>query len=288
MGINVSEVSFAYHVPKRKNKTIQFTLKNMNLNVSSQEEMIALVGHTGSGKSTLVQLFNALLLPTQGSVNVFGHNITSKPKFKLKPIRQKVGLVFQFPEYQIFEETVLKDIMFGPKNFGQKNSEPIAREIAEVIGISSLLDRSPFTLSGGQMRKVAIAGILASNPDILILDEPTAGLDPMAKIDLMNFLVKLNVEMKKSIIIITHDMEIVAKYMKRILVLKQGSIMYDGPKETLFKNTKLVKDCNLDFPEIMWVMMKLKERLNLDIDVYQMNVENAFDELKLKLGENHE
>jgi len=258
MGIKLHEVSFAYYVPKSKKKPIHFTLKDINIDINSRDEFIGLVGHTGSGKSTLVQLLNALYLPTKGEIDIFGNVITYKSKIKLKPIRKTVGLVFQFPEYQIFEDTVLKDIMFGPKNFGIENPEQVAREVAEILGISDLLDRSPFNLSGGQMRKVAIAGILASKPEILILDEPTAGLDPLTKIEFLEFLKELNEKHHKSIIIITHDMDIVSKYLKRVLVLKQGNLMFDGPKNKLFENEKLLQTCHLDYPKMIRIMKALK------------------------------
>lgn len=285
MGINLSEVGFAYFIPKGKKKQINFILKDVQLNIEGQDEFIAIVGHTGSGKSTLVQLMNALLYPTHGTVEVFGTKVVNSPKVKLKPIRRKVGLVFQFPEYQIFEETVKKDIMFGPKNFGVENPEDAAVEAASVMGIENLLSKSPFKLSGGQMRKVAIAGILASNPDVLILDEPTAGLDPTAKEELLDFLAELNRTRRKSIIIITHDMEVVAKYMKRVIVMKAGHVMYDGSKEDLFRKQEIIQECNLDYPEIVKVMMGLKEKLNIDLDVFQYNVEDAFCELLSKMGE---
>ena len=285
MGINLSKVSFAYFVPKGKNKVINYSLKDVQLNINQNDEFIAIVGHTGSGKSTLVQLMNALIYPTLGSIDIFGSVVTKFPKIKLKPIRKKVGLVFQFPEYQIFEETVKKDIMFGPKNFGIDDPEKVATEAAEIMGITHLLERSPFKLSGGQMRKVAIAGILASNPDVLILDEPTAGLDPTAKEELLTFLSNLNQKMHKSIIIITHDMEVVSKYVKRVIVLKTGHIMFDGNKDDLFRNEEIVKECNLDYPEIVKVMMRLKEKLNIDIDVFKYKVEDAYHELLSKLGE---
>jgi energy-coupling factor transport system ATP-binding protein len=288
MGINLSKVSFAYFVPKGKKKVINFTLKNINLNINSNDEFIAIVGHTGSGKSTLVQLMNALLFPYNGEIDIFGNKINRKPKIKLKPIRKKVGLVFQFPEYQLFEETVIKDIMFGPKNFGIENPEKVATDIAEVMGISDLLGKSPFNLSGGQMRKVAIAGILASNPEVLILDEPTAGLDPTAKEDLLLFLKKLNEDFNKSIIIITHDMEVVSKYTKRVIVLKKGSIMFDDSKDALFRNHEVIEECNLDYPIIMRIMMALKDKLKVNLDVNQYSIEDAFSELKQKLGEDHE
>ena len=212
------------------------------------------------------------------------------PDFKLKPLRKYTGLVFQFPEYQIFEETVLKDIQFGPLNFN--NDKEYAKnktiEISKIMGIEDLLEKSPFSLSGGQMRKVAIAGILASDPDILVLDEPTVGLDPIAKKDLLKFLNKLNKEFKKSIVIITHDMDVVSEYIKRVLVMKQGRLMYDGSKEQLFKNEQLVKDCNLDFPTIVTTLKEINNKMNLNLDVYQYNLEDAFAELKRKLGEANE
>lgn len=288
MGINLSKVSFAYFMPKGKKKVINYTLKDINLNITAQEEFMAIVGHTGSGKSTLVQLMNSLLLPSRGEVNIFNHIVTNKPKFKLKKVRSHVGLVFQFPEYQIFEDTVLKDIMFGPKNFGIKDPEAVARDVAKIMGIEDLLTKSPFKLSGGQMRKVAIAGILASNPDILILDEPTAGLDPTAKEELLVFLKHMNETFHKSIIIITHDMEVVAKFIKRVVVMNKGKIMYDGSKEDLFKNDEVVFENNLDYPEILRIMKAIKEKLNIDIDIYQYNIHDAFLELKRKLGENNE
>lgn len=288
MGIKLQEVSFAYFVPKSKKKPIHFILQDINLKINPKDEFIALIGHTGSGKSTLVQLLNVLNLPTKGEIDIFGNQITYKTKIKLKPIRKTVGLVFQFPEYQIFEETVLKDIMFGPKNFGIENPEQVAREVAEIMGISDLLDRSPFTLSGGQMRKVAIAGILASQPEVLILDEPTAGLDPLAKREFLELLKQLNDKQRKSIIIITHDMEVVSKYAKRVLVLKQGKLMFDGAKGALFKNEELIKNCHLDYPEMIKIMKTLKEKLNLNLDIYQYTVEDAFKELKRVVGESYE
>lgn len=313
MGIELSKVSFAYYIPKSNKKPIYFNLKNVNLKIDSQDEFIAIVGHTGSGKSTLVQLLNALQFPSSGNIKIndkdkiyeisknidnsldnkkYRKKLIKKPKldFKLKPLRKYTGLVFQFPEYQIFEETVLKDIQFGPLNFNndKEYAKCKAIEISKIMGIEDLLEKSPFSLSGGQMRKVAIAGILASDPDILVLDEPTVGLDPIAKKDLLQFLNKLNKEFKKSIVIITHDMDVVSEYIKRVLVMKQGRLMYDGSKEQLFKNEQLVKDCNLDFPTIVTTLKEINNKMNLGLDVYQYNLEDAFAELKRKLGEANE
>ncbi|MFA7367670.1 MAG: ATP-binding cassette domain-containing protein [Bacilli bacterium] len=284
MGINLSEVKFAYYIPKGKNRVINYTLDDINLSINSKNEFIAIVGHTGSGKSTLVQLMNALLIPTSGTVQVYDTVVTNKGNAKLKKIRKKVGLVFQFPEYQIFEDTVLKDIMFGPKNFKMENPEVVSREVAKIMGIEDLLEKSPFTLSGGQMRKVAIAGILASNPEILILDEPTAGLDPNAKEELLQFLKELNTKFNKSIIVITHDMNVVSKFIDRVIVLKSGEVMYDGKKEELFKNKTIIDECNLDYPETVKLMMDIKERTKVDLDVFQYNIEDAYHEIVKKIG----
>lgn len=310
MGIKLSEVSFAYYVPKKISNPILFNLKDINLKISSHDEFIAIVGHTGSGKSTLVQLFNALQFPSSGTVNIndefiiekkidntidnkkYRKELVKKPnlKFKLRPLRKYTGLVFQFPEYQLFEETVLKDIMFAPKNFlkDEKEAEKRAREISGIIGIEDLLEKSPFSLSGGQMRKVAIAGILAADPDVLVLDEPTVGLDPIAKKELLELLKNINDKYHKTIIMITHDMDVVSEYVKRVVVLKQGKIMYDGSKEELFKNSDIVENCNLGYPSVVTLLKDLKKKLNLDIDEYQYNLNDAYKELTKKLGKNHE
>jgi len=285
MGINFSKVNFSYYIPRKK-QNINFILKDINLNIEEKDEFIALVGHTGSGKSTLAQLMNALLFPTNGKLDVLGNLVTTKSK--LRPIRKKVGLVFQFPEYQIFEETVLKDIIFGPKNFKLDNPKERAIKIAKVMGIMDLLERSPFTLSGGQLRKVAICGILASDPDVLILDEPTVGLDPFTKDELLKFLKRLNEEFNKTIIIITHDMEVVSKYIKRVLVLNKGEIVFDGKKEDLFKKDNLYEEYNLDYPEIMSILKKLKNKFNINIDVNKHSINDAYLEIVKAFGGNHE
>ncbi len=285
MGINFSKVNFSYYVPRKK-QNIKFVLKDINLNIESTDEFIALVGHTGSGKSTLAQHMNALITPTSGNVNIFGELINKRTK--LKPIRKKVGLVFQFPEYQIFEDTVKKDILFGPKNFNIENPEEKAMEIAERLDITNLLDRSPFTLSGGQLRKVAISGILASQPEILIFDEPTVGLDPFTKYELLEFLRQLNEEQKKTIIIITHDMEVVSKYAKRVVVLNHGEVVYDGKKEELFAKEDLLSTYNLNYPQTVSILKELKTRLGLDINPNQHSIKAAYEEILRVAGEKDE
>lgn len=262
MGLNIQNVVFKYAKKAPKN-----TINNVNLTINDKNEFIAILGHTGSGKSTLVQLMNALLIPTSGTVTVNEQTVTSSErenkKIKFKLIRQHIGLVFQFPEYQLFEDSVINDIMFGPKNFGKTEEEAKkeALKVASILRIApNILDRSPFSLSGGQMRKVAIAGILASNPDILILDEPTVGLDPRGKIELMKLLQEIQAETQKTIIMISHDMNVVAEYAKRIIVMNQGNVVFDGEKRSLFEDLDNLSSFNLDLPECAKIALELKNR----------------------------
>lgn len=225
----------------------------------------AVIGETGSGKSTLVQHLNALLLPTSGSVEIDEFSVTpdKKKNKNLKQLRKKVGLVFQFPEYQLFEETILKDVCFGPKNFGLSEEEAIkrAKEVLNIVGLDeSYLERSPFDLSGGQKRRVAIAGILAADPDILVLDEPTAGLDPQGAYEMMQLFQTLNKKHKKTIIMVTHDMEHVMNYCKEVIVLKDGRVEKKCTTATFFKNTKLMDTLNITPPAIIRVKRLLEEK----------------------------
>ena len=274
MGINFYNVDFHYDLKASK------TLNNINLRINKENEFITILGHTGSGKSTLVQLMNALNLPSKGIVEVAGIKIQHNNKELLKPIRKYIGLVFQFPEYQLFEETVLKDVMFGPKNFykGEIDVEKEALKALEMVALdAALYQRSPFNLSGGQMRRVAIAGILASNPDILVLDEPTVGLDPKGKADLMEMLVKIQNATNKSIIIITHDMNLVAKHSKRCIVLDKGEIVFDGDKKQLFKNEQFLIEHNLDLPDVSKLAKKLKNKGLITFDELPLTKEELFD-----------
>lgn len=258
MGINFQNVVFKYS--KKASKNI---LNNISLNINKNDEFIMIVGETGSGKSTLVQHMNALLLPTSGEIHIYDKVIKPKSKIKLKEIRQKVGLVFQFPEYQLFEDTVLKDISFGPKNFGKSKEEAIslAKAASKSVGISEeILAKSPFNLSGGQMRRVAIAGILASDPEILILDEPTVGLDPVGKEDLLNLLKEIQEKTHKSIVMITHDMDNVARFAKRVIVMNKAEIAFDGTPQELFNNDEILEYYNLDLPECAKYAKALKEK----------------------------
>lgn len=258
MGIDFQDVDFKY---AKKASTKQ--LDQVTFSINAKDEFVMILGQTGSGKSTLVQHMNGLLLASGGTVRVFDQNLIRSKKLKLKPIRRHVGLVFQFPEYQIFESTVLKDVMFGPKNFGKtkEEAEQLAKDACQLIGITpDLLERSPFNLSGGQMRRVAIAGSLAIDPDILILDEPTVGLDPKGKDELMDLLVQIQQKTHKTIIMITHDMDIVASYAKRVLVMNHGKLVYDGAVQELFENETYLRQYNLDLPTSAILAKGLKER----------------------------
>ena len=285
MGINLEKVNFTYNYPKKKTPP-RYILKDINLSINSQDEFVTLLGESGAGKSTLGQLFNGLLLSSEGEVLVFDKKLSNTKKIKLKDTRKKVGLVFQFPEYQLFDETVLKDVSFGPKNFGLENPEELAKEALRVVGIDeTLYERNPFTLSGGQMRRVAIAGNLASNPDILVFDEPTVGLDPASKKELLKLLKKLNEEHHKSIVLITHDMDVVGEVSKRVIVLNKGMIAYDGDKDTLFSNQDLMEKYSLDYPNTVTMLLEIKKKLNVELNELQYNVMDAYTELKKVLGD---
>ena len=272
MGISFKEVSHYYPTVKRKQYTVAF--KNINLNINAKDEFVAIVGKTGSGKSSLIQHMNALLLPTEGTIEIFDKKITSKKNKnpKLKDVRKRVGFVFQFPEYQLFEETVLKDIMFAPKNFGYSNvdAEVAAKEIAKILKIDdTLLNKSPFNLSGGQMRKVAIAGILAYNPDIILLDEPTRGLDPKTADDIMDLFAQIHKEYHKTIVLISHDMNLVYRYSNRVIVMNEGKLTYDGNKIDLFKSN-IYKENHLSKPDVLDLIdyLNLKMGFDLDYDIF--------------------
>jgi energy-coupling factor transport system ATP-binding protein len=285
MAINLSNVDFTYTPPK-KNKPVKYILKDINLSINSTDEMVMLVGESGAGKSTLIQLFNGLLLTSYGDVLVYDKKLTVNKKIKLKDVRKRVGLVFQFPETQLFEETVLKDVCFGPKNFGLENPMDLAREALSVVGIdSNLYEASPFNLSGGQMRRVAIAGILASNPDILVFDEPTVGLDPQGKKELIKLLKKLNEEYHKSIVLITHDMDVVGEIGKRVVVLNDGKISFDGTKDDLFKQEDILNNLSLDYPNSVKILKEIKQKLNIELNEYQYTIIDAYNELKRVLGD---
>lgn len=225
----------------------------------------AIIGHTGSGKSTLLQHMNGLLRPTSGSIQVGEETITNQKKKNLKALRQKVGIVFQFPEHQLFEETVERDICFGPMNFGVEKEEAkkLAREMLGLVGLSEdLLERSPFELSGGQMRRVAIAGVLAMKPEILVLDEPTAGLDPRGQRELMDMFYKLH-QQGLTIVLVTHSMEDAAKYADHILVLHSGTVFTDGTPEQVFAQKEALEKIGLRLPLALQYQKEVEEKFNV-------------------------
>lgn len=255
-------------------------LKNINLEIN-KGEFIGIVGHTGSGKSTLVQLFNGLIIPSSGTVKINGKNITNE-KSNLKETRRHVGLVFQYPEHQLFEETVYQDIAFGPKNLGLNKDEIQARvnEVMELVGLDydEFKARSPFNLSGGQQRKVAIAGVLALKPDVLVLDEPSAGLDPQGRKQLAELLQYLYQELEMTIILISHRMEEIAELSSRVIVMHQGEIVIDdNPVEVFSKEQKLHK-LSLDLPQITEILHRLDER-GLKVNTSLFSVSEASAEI---------
>lgn len=238
-------------------------LKGIDLEIE-EGKVTAVIGETGSGKSTLVQHLNALLLPTNGEIEVCGKLIKSKEKPKnLKELRRNVGLVFQFPEYQLFEETVEKDIAFGPKNFGEKEEEAAAtvRRVLPYVGLSEeYLRRSPFELSGGQKRRVAIAGILAMDPNVLVLDEPTAGLDPQGAREMMELFVQMNKEFHKTVLLVTHDMEHVLNYCDHVVVVRDGGICCAQNVQDFFKDISILKELRITPPAIIRMREELNQR----------------------------
>jgi len=273
MLIELNEVS---HVYQDENNVK--ALKNINLEIS-KGEFIGIVGHTGSGKSTLVQLFNGLIIPSSGTVKVNGKNITNE-KSNLKETRRHVGLVFQYPEHQLFEETVFQDIAFGPKNLGLKKNE-IRERVEEVMGLVGLdyeefKDRSPFNLSGGQQRKVAIAGVLALKPDVLVLDEPSAGLDPQGRKQLAELLKYLYQELEMTIILISHRMEEIAELASRVIVMHQGEIVIDDHPIEVFSREQKLHKLSLDLPQITEILHRLEEKgLKVNTNLFTISEASA-------------
>ena len=268
MGIQVKNIFYTY---QKKATNATQALADVSLEINDND-FLAIVGETGSGKSTLAQMFNALLVPDKGDVlvNDYVINYKNRKSRKLRGLRKHVGLVFQFPEYQLFEETVEKDVAFGVKNFGVKGEEAIKRahEALKQVGLDeSYFKRAPFDLSGGEKRKVAIAGILAIDPDILVFDEPTAGFDPQSSKDLMNLITEFH-NNGKTIIIITHDMDLVNTYTKRVVMLERGQVTFDGAPNELFAFIKGYD--RLDTPSVIKVAEKLKEK-GMDIDIKQIH-----------------
>jgi energy-coupling factor transport system ATP-binding protein len=281
MGIQVKNLDYVYMKDSPFEKK---ALDGVNLEIRDGE-FAALLGHTGSGKSTLIQHFNALLFPMGGEVLIDGVSTTKKGA-GLKALRAKAGLVFQYPEHQLFEETVYKDIAFGPKNMGLSDGEiePRVLEAARYTGLDeSLLQKSPFELSGGQKRRAAIAGVLAMRPKILILDEPTAGLDPAGREEILTQLRALHSKGGMTVVLVTHSMEDAAKTAGRILVMRAGKIVMDGKPKEIFSQGERLREMGLNAPQITLLADELARR-GLDVGQGIYTVEQLKNRLLLKLG----
>ena len=239
-----------------------------------------IIGHTGSGKSTLVEMFNGILKPSEGRVCVDSEDIWAKPK-EIRKVRFRVGLVMQYPESQLFEETVRQDIAFGPKNMGLSDEE-IAERVKEAAGFVGLddemLDKSPFDLSGGQKRRAAIAGIIAMRPEVLILDEPAAGLDPAGREAIFENIVEYKEKTGGTVVIVSHSMEDMARYCDNVLVMSGGKLIMNGSRDEIFADSEALGNAGLDIPQITKLMILLRER-GIDVDAGIYTLENAYDEL---------
>ena len=262
------------HIYMPKSPFEKVALNNVNIEVKDGE-FVALIGHTGSGKSTLIQHMNGLLKPTSGRIVVDGEDIT-KEKVKLTDIRKKVGLVFQYPEYQLFEESIEKDIEYGPRNLGL-DQEEITRRVKKAMQMVGLdyeryKDQSPFDLSGGQKRRVAIAGVIAMEPKILILDEPTAGLDPKGRDDILEQIKILHKEYNMTIILVSHSMEDVGKLAERIIVMNKGEVALEGAPSKVFKEVEMLEEIGLAVPQVTYLMRALRDKgFNVSEEVYTIN-----------------
>ena len=266
MDISLQQVEYRY---QENTPFERLAIEDVSIDIPTGMYM-AIIGHTGSGKSTVLQHLNALLQPTEGTVEIGEREIVASQKNKnLKKIRQKVGIVFQFPEHQLFEETVEKDIIFGPMNFGVSETE--AKERARIalkqVGLAEeILEKSPFDLSGGQMRRVAIAGVLAMEPDVIVLDEPTAGLDPRGRKEVMDMFYSLHKERKLSTILVTHSMEDAARYADQIVIMQQGKVVKKGTPEEIFSAPTELVEMGLDVPEVVRFQLKLEEKLDMKLE----------------------
>lgn len=280
MAINFEKVSYTYQEGTPFEGRALFDI-NLTLKPATYT---AFIGHTGSGKSTIMQLLNGINIPTKGQVTIDDMVITPTSKNKgIKAVRKKVGLVFQFSENQLFEETVLRDVAFGPQNFGVSKDEAlqIAKEKLMLVGISEeFFDKNPFELSGGQMRRVAIAGILAMNPEVLVLDEPTAGLDPSGRNELMSLFKKLH-KMGLSIVLVTHLMDDVAEYADYVYVLEKGQIVLEGSPKSVFQNVDFLESKQLGVPKITKFAKSLVDKglelkeLPITIDEFREGLTNG-------------
>ena len=272
MSIIVNKINYTYEIGSGFEKQALIDVSC----VIEDGQFIGLIGHTGSGKSTFIQHLNGLIKATSGNIYFDGKDIYDKD-FKMKELRSKVGLVFQYPEHQLFETDIFKDVCFGPSNLGlsKKEVELRAFEALRMVGLEeSLYYQSPFDLSGGQKRRAAIAGVLAMKPQVLILDEPTAGLDPKGRDEILDYIKKLHDEMKITVILVSHSMEDVAKYVERIMVMNKGELIYDDVPKTIFSHYKELEKIGLAAPEVTYIMNDLK-KTGLQVDTDAITVDEA-------------
>ncbi|MGI2329632.1 energy-coupling factor ABC transporter ATP-binding protein [Planococcus sp. YIM B11945] len=283
MDILLQEVGYSYAQDTPFEKR---ALHDVSLHIPSGS-YTAIIGHTGSGKSTVLQHLNALLQPTEGSVVIGDRKIQSGTKAKnLRDVRRQVGIVFQFPEQQLFDETVLKDIMFGPLNFGVPEEEASRRahELVEQLGLpADVLDKSPFDLSGGQMRRVAIAGVLAMDPDVLVLDEPTAGLDPKGRREIMDLFHQLHIQKGLTTVLVTHSMEDAARYADRVAIMHNGRCVAAGEPRDIFTNDEQLADYRLEPPRTIQLQRKFEEKTGLLLDGISLTEETLAKNIALAL-----
>jgi len=280
MSLIIDHVSYVYNP---ETAMAVKALDDINL-VINDGEFLGLIGHTGSGKSTLVQHLNGLMTATSGSIYFNGEDIYDKD-YNKKNLRSKVGLVFQYPEHQLFEETVFKDVCFGPNNLGwdKKTVELKAYEALKMVGIEDeYFYQSPFELSGGQKRRVAIAGVLAMSPEILVLDEPTAGLDPKGRDEILDRIKYLKETTGMTIVLVSHSMEDVANYVDRIVVMNKGQVMFDDLPEEVFKNYKQLEEVGLAAPQVTYIMNALADK-GLKVDRNVTTITKAADEIERAL-----
>lgn len=280
MDIEIKDVEHRYQM---KTPFERLAIYDVNA-VIKEGSYVAVIGHTGSGKSTLLQHLNGLLKPTKGQIRLGEDVLEAGKKNKhLKALRKKVGIVFQFPEHQLFEETILKDIAFGPINFGmsREKAEEKAREMLKLVGLGAeLSDRSPFELSGGQMRRVAIAGVLAMEPEVLVLDEPTAGLDPRGRKEIMDMFYSLHKQRNMTTILVTHSMEDAAAYADELIVMHKGTVKAKGTPRELFSRKDDIAALGLDLPETIKFQKRLEETLGITFKAPILTIEEAASEVK--------
>lgn len=283
MDISLQKVEYRY---QENSPFERLAIEDVSFNIPSGS-YVAVIGHTGSGKSTILQHLNALLTPSKGKVVIGDRTLEGGQKHKnLRSIRQRVGIVFQFPEQQLFEETVEKDICFGPLNFGIPESEAKIRAVKALseVGLSEeFLMKSPFDLSGGQMRRIAIAGVLAMEPDVLVLDEPTAGLDPRGRREIMDMFYKLHKERNLTTVLVTHSMEDAAHYADQIVIMNKGKVHRQGTPIEIFKEAEDLAAIGLNVPEVVRFQRKVEAKFGMKMERIHLNMEDFTDELAVYL-----